>query len=151
MLRRSIGFCMALTLGPLFFKPARWLDGNALREAKSAGPIQMLSFFLIGIYGGYVQFGVGVFLLTTLVLVAGFDIVRGNAVKLLIAFCYTVPALAIFVTNDLVRWDLGLTLAVGNMLGAWVATHEAAKRGSPFIRWLLIVVVIIAATRYLIF
>jgi uncharacterized membrane protein YfcA len=151
VLRRSIGICMALTLVPLFLKPSRWLEGNAEREAKGSGPVQMISFFLIGIYGGYVQLGVGVFLLTALVLVAGLDLVRGNAVKLLIAFCYTVPALAIFVMNDLVRWDLGLTLAVGNMLGAWVATHEAANRGAPFIRWLLIVVVIVSSIRYLFF
>jgi uncharacterized membrane protein YfcA len=151
MLRRSIGVCMALTLVPLFLNPARWLEGNAAREAKGTGPVQMISFFLVGIYGGYVQLGVGVFLLTALVLAAGLDLVRGNAVKLLIAFCYTVPALAIFVMNDLVRWDLGLTLACGSMLGAWTATHEAAKRGAPFIRWLLIVVVIVASTRYLFF
>ena len=151
VLRRSIGVCMALTLVPLFLKPTRFLEGNVRREAKGAGPVQMISFFLVGIYGGYVQLGVGVFLLTALVLVAGLDLVRGNAVKLLIAFGYTVPALAIFVMNDLVRWDLGLTLAAGNMLGAWVATYEAAKRGAPFIRWLLIVVVIAAATRYLFF
>jgi len=151
VLRRSIGVCMALTLVPLFLKPVRFLEGNAEREKKGAGPVRMISFFLVGIYGGYVQLGVGVFLLTALVLVAGLDLVRGNAVKLLIAFCYTVPALTIFVMNDLVRWDLGLTLAAGNMLGAWVATYEAAKRGAPFIRWLLIVVVIAAATRYLFF
>jgi len=90
-------------------------------------------------------------LLTALVPVAGLDLARGNAVKMQTAFCYTVPALTIFVMNDLVRWDLGLTLAAGNMLGAWVATYEAAKRGAPFIRWLLIVVVIAAATRYLFF
>jgi uncharacterized membrane protein YfcA len=151
VLRRSIGICMALTLIPLYLRPIRWLEGNPDREAKGAGPVKMISFFLIGIYGGYVQLGVGVFLLTALVLAAGLDLVRGNAVKLLIAFCYTVPALAIFVMNDLVRWDLGLTLAAGNMLGAWVATHEAAKRGAPFIRWLLIVVVIISSIRYLFF
>ncbi len=151
VLRRSIGVCMALTLIPLFLNPTRWLEGNPEREKKGAGPVQMISFFLVGIYGGYVQLGVGVFLLTALVLAAGLDLVRGNAVKLLIAFCYTVPVLAIFVMNDLVRWDLGLTLAAGNMLGAWVATHEAARRGAPFIRWLLIVVVVIAATRYLFF
>lgn len=151
VLRRSIGICMALTLVPLFLNPTRWLEGSPEREAKAAGPVKMISFFLIGIYGGYVQLGVGVFLLTALVLAAGFDLVRGNAVKLLIAFCYTVPALAIFVMNDLVRWDLGLTLAAGNMLGAWVATHEAAKRGAPFIRWLLIVVVIASSIRYLFF
>jgi len=151
VLRRSIGICMALTLVPLFLKPTRWLEGNAQRETKGAGPVQMISFFLIGIYGGYAQLGVGVFLLTALVLVAGLDLVRGNAVKLLIAFCYTIPALTIFVMNDLVRWDLGLTLAAGNMLGAWVATHEAAKHGAPFIRWLLIVVVIASSIRYLFF
>lgn len=151
ILRRSIGLCMALTLIPLFLKPNRWLEGNAEQEHKKAGPVRMVSFFLIGIYGGYVQLGVGVFLLTALVLVAGLDLVRGNAVKLLIAFSYTVPALVIFVMNDLVRWDLGLTLAAGNMVGAWIATHEAAKRGAPFIRGLLIVVVIISAVRYLFF
>jgi len=124
VLRRSIGVCMALTLVPLFLKPTRWLEGSSGREKKGAGPVQMISFFLVGIYGGYVQLGVGVFLLTALVLAAGLD---------------------------LVRWDLGLTLAAGNMLGAWVATYEAAKRGAPFIRWLLIVVVIAAATRYLFF
>lgn len=151
VLRRSIGLCMALTLIPLFLRPARWLEGSPEREAKGAGPAQMISFFLIGIYGGYVQLGVGVFLLTALVLVAGLDLVRGNAVKVLIALCYTVPVLLIFVMNDLVRWDMGLTLAAGNMLGAWAATHEAAKRGAPFIRWLLIVVVIVSSVRYLFF
>lgn len=151
VLRRSIGICMALTLIPLLLKPTRWLQGSAERAHKKAGPVQMIIFFLIGIYGGYVQLGVGVFLLTALVLAAGLDLVRGNAVKVLIAFCYILPALGIFVMNGLVRWDLGLTLACGNMIGAWVATHEAAKRGAPFIRWLLIVVVIISATRYLFF
>ncbi len=151
VLRRSIGVCMVLMLIPLFLNPARWLEGNPEREKKGAGPVQMITFFLVGLYGGYVQLGVGVFLLTALVLVAGLDLVRGNAVKLLIVLCYTLPALAIFVMNDLVRWDLGLTLAAGNMLGAWVATHEAARHGTPFIRRLLIVVVIAAATRYLFF
>ncbi len=151
VLRRSIGVCMALTLLPLLLKPTRWLEGSPRPEPGRAGPVRMISFFLIGMYGGYVQIGVGVFLLTALVLAAGLDLVRGNAVKVLIAFCYIIPALIIFVLNNLVRWDLGLTLAAGNMLGAWVATHEAAKRGAPFIRWLLIAVVMVSATRYLFF
>ncbi len=151
MLRISIGVAMLVILALLFLKPKRWLEGNPEAGKKRAGPVRMLTFFLVGIYGGYIQIGVGVFLLTSLVMVAGFDLVRGNAVKLLIVLCYTVPALAVFVMNDLVRWDLGLTLAAGNMLGAWTATHEAAKHGAKFIRWLLIVVVIISAVRYLFF
>lgn len=149
ILRRSIGVCMLLVLFLLFFKPERWIEGRP--GIKRAGPVQMIAFFLTGLYGGYVQIGVGVFLLAALVLAAGLDLVRGNAVKVLIAFSFTVPALVIFAMNGLVRWDLGLALAVGNALGAWIATHEAAKRGAKFIRWLLIVVVIVSAVRYLFF
>jgi uncharacterized membrane protein YfcA len=151
VLRISIGLCMLLVLFLLFFKPKRWLEGQADKLHKRSGPVRMITFFLVGIYGGYLQIGVGVFLLTALVMAAGFDLVRGNAVKLLIVLCYTIPALAIFVMNGLVRWDLGLTLATGNMLGAWAATYEAAKRGAPFIRWLLIAVTAFSAVRYLFF
>jgi uncharacterized membrane protein YfcA len=42
-------------------------------------------------------------------------------------------------------------LAGGSMLGAWAATHEAAVRGAPFIRRLLIAVVLASAIRYLFF
>jgi len=151
VLRVSIGLCMLLVLGLLFLKPKRWLEGQAEKLHARSGPVQLVSFFLVGLYGGYIQIGVGVFLLTALVMAAGFDLVRGNAVKLLIVLCYTGPVLTIFLMNGLVRWDLGLTLAAGNMLGAWVATHEAAKRGAPFIRGLLIVVTAVTAVRYLFF
>jgi uncharacterized membrane protein YfcA len=149
--RRSVGICMVLILGLLFFKPQRWIEGNLEQLKKKAGPGRMIAFFLIGIYGGYIQVGVGVFLLSALVLVEGLDLVRANAVKVLLALCFTVPALIIFLMNGLVRWDLGLALAAGSMLGAWAATHEAAKRGAPFIRHLLIVVVVVSAIRYLFF
>ncbi len=147
--RRSVGGCMLLILGLLFFKPQRWLEGTT--EKKRAGPVRMVSFFLVGIYGGYIQVGVGVFLLSALVLGEGLDLVRGNAVKVFLALCFTVPALIIFLINGLVRWDAALPLAAGSMIGAWLATHEAAKHGAPFIRWLLIVVVIASAIRYLLF
>ncbi|QHI68144.1 sulfite exporter TauE/SafE family protein [Tichowtungia aerotolerans] len=147
--RRSVGICMVLILGLLFFKPQRWLEGNSLK--KQAGPVRRISFFLVGIYGGYIQVGVGVFLLTALVLGEGLDLVRGNAVKVFLALCFTVPALLIFLINGLVRWDAAIPLAIGSMLGAWAATHEAAKHGARFIRWLLIVVVTLSAVRYLFF
>ena len=147
--RRSVGVCMLIVLGLLFVKPQRWLEGA--QETKQAGPMRILSFFLVGLYGGYIQVGVGVFLLTALVLGEGLDLVKSNAVKLFLALCFTVPALLIFLLNGLVRWDAAIPLALGSMIGAWIATHEAAKHGAPFIRKLLIVIVIASAVRYLFF
>lgn len=147
-LRIAIGVAMLVVLLMLFVKPKRWLEGSRL-EDRRPGLLKMLIFFAIGIYGGFIQIGVGVFLLVGLVLSAGYDLVKGNAVKVLIIFAFTIPALAIFVYNGQVQWGTGFILAIGNMLGAWVATKEAAKRGAVFVRWLLIVVVTFSALRYL--
>ncbi|MGE4488291.1 MAG: sulfite exporter TauE/SafE family protein [Kiritimatiellales bacterium] len=151
ILRRSIGICMLVILALLFVKPDRWLQGDSTGLRNHPGPLQVGAFFLVGLYGGYVQVAVGVFMLTTLVLAVGFDLVRGNAVKVMLVFCIACPSLTVFALRGMVRWDLGLTMAFGSMLGAWAATYEAAKRGAPFIRILLIVVVVVSAVRYLFF
>jgi uncharacterized membrane protein YfcA len=85
---------------------------------------------------------VGIFLLAGLVLSAGYDLVRGNAVKLLIILCFTVIALAIFAYNDQVDWITGLILAIGNMSGAWVGTLVAVRKGAPLVRWILMAAVL---------
>lgn len=146
--RLAVGALMLLVLVLLFIKPKIWLEQ---RESLHRRPYWLVGpvFFLIGVYGGFIQMGIGVFLLTALVLMSGFDLVAGNAVKVLIVLVLTVPALVIFAAQGLVRWDAGLVLACGNMLGAWLAAREAAKRGAVFIRWLLIAVVAMAAARYL--
>ncbi|PID56262.1 hypothetical protein CSB45_12070 [candidate division KSB3 bacterium] len=148
-LRIAVGIAMLLVLIVLFIKPKRWLEGKTGEAESRPGILQMLIFFGIGLYGGFIQVGVGVFLLAGLVLNAGYDLLRGNAIKVLIVLGFTIPALAMFVYHDKVLWGTGLTLAIGNMLGAWVATKEASKRGAVFVRWLLIVVVTFSAARYL--
>ena len=58
-------------------------------------------------------------------------------------------ALAIFIWGDQVQWGIGLVLGIGNMLGAWVASRMAVKRGANFVRWLLIAIVTAAAIKFL--
>ena len=148
-LETAIGVLMLVILVMLFVRPKRWLEGQPDMHGTRPTPSQFAIFFAIGIYGGFIQMGVGIFLLSGLVLGAGYDLVRANAVKVLIVLSFTIFALAIFIWSDLVRWDIGLILGVGNMLGAWAATKQAAKRGAPFVRWLLIVIVAYAALKYL--
>jgi len=148
-LRMAVGVAMVLVLVLLFAKPKRWLEGRSDNAKGLHWAPQAVVFFCIGVYGGFVQMGVGVFMLTGLVFGAGYDVVRGNAVKVLIILCFTAIALAVFIHSGQVNWSVGLLLACGNMAGAWIATRQAAKRGARFIRWLLIPVVTYAALKYL--
>jgi hypothetical protein len=149
MMRRTIGALMVAMLVVILVRPRRWLEGRPELADKPFGWVQWLIFFAIGVYGGFIQAGVGIFLLAGLVLSAGYDLVRANAVKVLIVLLFTVSALAVFVMNQQVVWGIGFILAIGQMLGAWVAARMAVKRGAAFVRWLLIAVVAVSAAQLL--
>jgi uncharacterized membrane protein YfcA len=87
--------------------------------------------------------------LAGLVLSIGYDLVRANAVKVLIILCFTLFALVVFVFNDQVWWGMGFLLAIGNAIGGWVAARMAVERGAAFVRWILIVVVAVSAAALL--
>ncbi|MDD3872114.1 MAG: sulfite exporter TauE/SafE family protein, partial [Bacteroidales bacterium] len=67
------------------------------------------------------------------------------AFKNLIVLLYTPFALTVFILNGQVHWGMGLTLALGNMLGALIAGKMAVKRGAGFVRIILLVVISVAA------
>jgi uncharacterized membrane protein YfcA len=47
-----------------------------------------------------------------------------NAYKTLIIAIYALPALLIFAWMGEVCWGIGTTIAVGGVLGAWLATNS---------------------------
>jgi uncharacterized membrane protein YfcA len=144
LLRRLIGMLMLVMLAVILFKPERWLaTHNVRREPRLI--VEVPLFFAIGVYGGFIQAGVGIFMLAGLVLGAGFTLVNANAVKNLIVLVFTVAALLVFVLNDQVRWGLGLMLGLGQAAGAWVAVRMAVERGAAFVRWVVVVIIVLAA------
>jgi uncharacterized membrane protein YfcA len=142
-MERAIGVVMVAMLFVILFQPNRWLQGR--QEKKAPVWLEMLVFFAVGAYGGFIQAGVGVFVLAALVLVSGFDVVRGNAVKVLIILLFTISAIAVFLINGQVNWGVGLLLALGSSAGAWVGCRVAFKQGARFVRWILIAVVVVSA------
>jgi len=133
----------------ILYKPAQWVKGQAGHVRAKPNLLQFVIFFVIGIYGGFIQAGVGLFLLAGLVLGAGVDLVRANAMKLLIVLIYTPFALAIFFLNDQVDWKIGLILAMGNMLGAFVASRFAVSWGAKYVRYILLAVIFGSALKLL--
>jgi len=149
MLRRVIGGLMAVMLLFIIARPRRWLKGRLEVMGRRPRPLEWVIFFFIGAYGGFIQAGVGIFLLVGLVLGVGYDLVRANAVKVLIVLCFTVFAMVVFMINGQILWGLGLLLAVGNAGGGWLAARLAIERGAGLVRWFLIAVVTVSAAKLL--
>ncbi|MHC1704017.1 MAG: sulfite exporter TauE/SafE family protein [Tenuifilaceae bacterium] len=151
ILNRIIGGLLILMFFIILYKPEKWINQQADSVTPKPTFLRIIVFFAIGFYGGFIQAGVGFFLLAGLVLGAGYDLLKANAVKVLIVLVYTIVALIVFVVNKQVDYFLGIILGIGSMLGAWIATHVAVKRGAGFIRWILLITVFAFAIKLLFF
>lgn len=141
----TIGFLLIAMFFLLIFKPKQWITGNPELQKNKPSFWQIVIFFFIGIYGGFIQAGVGLFLLAGLVMGAGFDLVKANAIKLLIVLLYTPFAMAVFFMNNQIDWAWGIVLAIGNIGGALAATQFAALKGAKAIRYILLSVLLLSA------
>ena len=103
-------------------------------------------FFLVGVYGGFVQAGVG-FLILAVTSLAGLDLVRGNAVKVIAILCFTVMSLVLFAWRGQVQWLPGLALGAGNVVGGLVGVKLTVLKGHDWIQRFVTVTVLVFAIR----
>lgn len=114
-------------------------------EVKPAGHwLVALGFFVVGLYGGFIQAGVG-FLVLAITTYAGMDLVRGNAVKLLSVMMLTIISLIVFAGAGQVDWPRGIALAVGNWGGAMIGVRLAVLKGHRWLQQVVTATVIVFA------
>src|SRR5919202_5571100 len=135
---------LLLVLGLLLVRPGRWLEGKE-GTLRSFGWGQALAYFAIGVYAGLVVLGSGFFMLATLVLLTGCDLRQGNAMKAFILLVVGLQSLLIFADAREVDWALGIPLAMGSAVGAYVATRLVSIDGAKVWVYRLLVLVVIVA------
>ena len=116
------------------------------RKRYIAGHVLMLA---AGLYGGFIQAGVGFIMMAILHKVLGLDLVRVNMHKVFIVGAYTLVALGIFAAQGQVAWWTGGLLAIGNAAGGYIGSNVAITKGERFIRITLNIVLAIMAIRLL--
>lgn len=127
----------------ILFRPRRWLERKSGMTGTTAGFFKIIIFFGLGFYGGFIHIGMGYFLLISIVLAEGYDLVKANAVKVLIVFMYVPCSLAVFMYKGMIDYRYGVVLAAGQALGAFLAARTAVEKGSGFIRWVIAAFIII--------
>jgi uncharacterized protein len=144
VMTRTIGGLLVVMFFLILFNPTRWIQSREGHPPISRW-IQIIIFFVIGIYGGFIQAGVGFFLLAGLVLGAGFELVKANALKVFIVLLYTPFALLIFILNGQVDYKLGLILAAGNIIGAFLGAKYAVRVGAKTISYFVLIALALAS------
>jgi len=146
---RILGVVLILLFLSMMYKSKTWTEGKIKEMTQKNKIIEFAVFFAIGAYGGFIQVGVGFMILAACVLNGGLNIVKANAIKLFIVLCYTFISLVVFIYNDMILWRIGLTLAVGNMLGAFIASRFAVSWGPKVMRYIVLFVLFSVSMKFL--
>ncbi len=130
----------------VLFSPKVWEEGKKLKANRV---ISALTFFLIGVYGGYIQAGVGFFLIYALTILEGYDIKQANAIKIFLTLVFTVFSLIMFSFNNKVEIVPGLILGIGSFMGGYIGSYLNIRVSRKFIRYVVAGMMIISALNYL--
>ena len=101
----------------------------------------IVGFFFIGIYGGFINAGIGFIIILFLNNVNHLSLIRSNATKVALVFVYSIGALGLFAFNGAVDWLIGLVLAFGSSFGAWWSSRWSVAQGEGVIKAAMVIMV----------
>ena len=147
--QRLFGVVMLLLLIPMLRPTRQQQPGSETPDRPPWSPaLRATVFFGLGLYGGAIQAGVGIFLLFALSR-AGYDLVEANSVKVILIALLTLIAVPVFVWSGQVAWGPALALVAGFGAGGVAGVRLAVRGGERLIRIVLVASVLALAGRML--
>lgn len=144
---KILAIIMMMVVAYLVLNRKSKIDNTVERISGKHLWISIVLFFFVGIYGGFIQAGVGFLMLLVLSGVNRFTLVKSNALKIVITGIYTIFAVVIFVINDKMNWEYGLVLAFGNAIGGWFTSRWSVTKGDGIVKVFLVIMVVIMAIK----
>ncbi|GAB5465932.1 MAG: sulfite exporter TauE/SafE family protein [Candidatus Kapaibacteriales bacterium] len=102
-----------------------------------------LGLVLLGVYGGFIQVGIGFFLMLFLNKALKMNLVEVNIHKVFIVMIYTIPALLVFGFSGYLTIIPGIVLSIGTILGSMLSAKFAIRKGAKFVKYILVFSLII--------
>mgnify|MGYP006126102591 CR=1 FL=1 len=107
----------------------------------------IIIFFFLGIYGGFLNAGIGIVIMFILNRFNGLNLIKTNATKVVLITIYSTVALIVFAYNNSIDWEKGLWMALGTVYGAWWSSRWSVKKGDKVIRISMLIMIIIIAIK----
>jgi uncharacterized membrane protein YfcA len=115
----------------------------------ASGRFHFMFGLALGFYDGFFGPGTGTFWAMAYVLLLGFNLTKATAHTKLMNFTSNAASLAMFALGGQIHVLAGLTMGVGEIVGARVGAKMVMRRGAQFIRPIFITVAIAMSARLL--
>ena len=146
LLKLIIGGIMLLLLITLVTNPKKWDIATDTSKNRKTW-LNAFLVFLVAVYGGFIQMGIGIMLLSILVLIANYSLRDANIIKLILSLIFVMPAFFVFLYAGGMKWLPGITLAVGQAIGAVIGARYILflPKANLYVRWVLIVILTVSS------
>ena len=141
LFNKILSILMIIVLLLIVFKPSNTQNNFVEKLHGKHLLISILIFFLIGIYGGFINAGIGIIIMFFFNSFNNLSLVKSNATKVSVVSIYTFAAVLFFAYNNKIDWEAGFVLATGTSVGAWLASRWSVLKGDKTIKIFLIICV----------
>lgn len=100
-----------------------------------------------GFYNGLIGPGTGTIMVFAFVSFLGLDFLKSSAVSKTTNVAADLSSWTVLALGGYVIWLLAIPLIVGNMVGSWIGSHLAIRRGQAFVRAMFLIVVLALIAR----
>lgn len=138
LFNRILAIVMVMVVLSILFE--RKLQQGLIQEKMS--PLRqfigVVGFFILGIYGGFIQAGIGLLVIALMTHVHHFPLVKTNSIKVFAAVVYTASAVVAFALAGKIIWEIGIVVAIGHAIGAWFGSRWSVQAGEIWVKRVLL-------------
>lgn len=104
-------------------------------------PFAIICGSVLGFYDGFFGPGTGTFWTIACITLLGLELTRATAFTKVVNLASNIAALAMFILASRVRYDVGVVMIGGQLIGARLGAGMVIRHGAPFIRIVFLMVV----------
>lgn len=138
------GISIALMGILLVAKPKMWDEPSGKPLGSVSG---FFALFGVGLYGGFLQAGVGFLLIWALVGGCKLQLRRANIVKVIVVAFYTIASVLLFASHGMINWFFAFVLAAGTVTGGQLGASFNLKGDKKKLRLVVTAAVFISAAK----
>lgn len=103
---------------------------------------------IVGFYDGFFGPGTGSFFVLGFVVILGFEFVKASAYAKIVNCVTNISALIVFIKEGNYILPLAILMAVFNIIGSYIGSSLALKKGNGFVRIIFLIIVSIMILKY---
>jgi len=146
-IEKLVGVTMLIALPFIFIKDAGLVSSkpNNIQEV-----IGCVAYFIVLIFQAAFGAGVGMLLTVVMINLLGFTALESNATRRIPGFLLASISLLVYIFSGVVYYSYGLAMLAGMLVGGYIGTHIAIKRGNKFVKVVYAIVVAILGIKFVV-